>query len=208
MGWIGYMCDCADILLHARRFRGNRDLAFTWLRPLVETSIMLHWVGHDEERAWRVVNTQYRAVRRRERNVRGTIFDRARAPEPPLKTPKGVPSVTDMAREVGEMEMSVFLLESERLHAGAVNASEYVHMIELGDDAIIQLRRPVPGKARESGVLAVCLQQLIKAGVLLSQRFELGLEHDLEEIGRRVGVSLRSNATATDEWKRLFDAPS
>ena len=207
MGWIGYMCDCADILLHARRFRGNRDLAFTWLRPLVETSIMLQWVGHDDERAWRVVNTQYGAVGRRAKNVRGTIFDRVRAPEPPVKAPKGAPSTTDMAREVGEMEMAVFLLESERLHAGAVNASEYVNIIDLDDDdAIMQLREPVAGLARESGVLAVCLQQLIKAGIVLSQRFDLGLEHDLEEMGLRVGVSLQSDATATAEWKRLFQS--
>lgn len=213
IGWVGFMCDCAQILLHARTVRGNRDLALAWLRPIVEASILLHWVGTDTERAWRVMRSQHRHVEKRRKDVEGTIFD-FDVPLEPAPPGKGLPPVTEMAREVGSDVTAVFLLESERLHPDAATAVEYVRIVE-GLDAqldeqetmVLQLRPARVGLGRESGVLAQCLHHLLRAGIVLDERFQLGLREELAEIASRGMVDLEADAAVRPEWERLFDRP-
>lgn len=203
LGWIGYMCDCAELLLEALRTKGNRDLGGVWLRSIIETSILMHWVRHDEERAWRVVNAQHKIWERRSKHADGTIFH---GPSPPkaLRPGKALPSVTQMAQEIGDMETMVFLLESERLHPGAGTALEYVHIADLTqEETAIHLRRPPTGVARESGVLAIALYCLLRSGTLLSERFNLGLKPTFEEIGAKVFVGLEADPSG-EGWDALF----
>ena len=208
LGWIGYMCDCCEVLLRSTRRGGGRDLAAAWLRPIVETSILMAWVGHDERRAHRVLVSQHRQWRREEKVSKGTIFEKTTpaAPPPPewLKGVPGLPSTTDMAREVGAPQTIMFILESEALHPGAAVASAYVGQHDTDDVWAIQLRRPRERPARLTGVLGVALFCLLTAGRLLDERFDLGVGSPLVAMGESVGVGTEFHLDPDKEWQSIW----
>ncbi len=206
IGWIGYMCDCAELMVHGMTREGLEDRAASWLRPIMEASILLHWVDEDDERAARALRSQVRTWRSQEAAAGGTVFERERFDAPPdLENGTRLPSTVDMARTLGSMEVMVFKLESEELHAGAGKALEYVN---LDEEEIMRLRVASPKPGRVSGALGVALACLLKAGYEGSRRFGMGLEPQLAAIGQRAEVSPDFNAMRDDMWKEMWQPGS
>ncbi len=202
VGWIGFMCDCAELMVHALRLPGLEARAGAWLRPIVEASIHLHWVDEDAGRATRALRSQLRSWQRQDSLAKGTVFEREPfdAPAELLEGP-GLPSVADMAATLGVAEAMIFKLESEALHAGAANALAYV---DLTDDSTIQLRSAPERPGRISGTLAVSLACLLKAGYELSRRYGMGLEPQLDAIATRAEVSPDFNVVRNEMWREMW----